>query len=62
MEEITIPLEEYNKLIKTEQKYDQLKQYIIKEVNNNQLSKILEAIESKSLYELITETYKEDKK
>lgn len=60
--EITIPLEEYNKLIESRTKAEQYKNFLMENSNNNQITKGLVIIEGKNLYQLIKEKQnKEDK-
>ena len=53
--EITISIENYNKLIQESQKAKQYKNYFLDNTHNNQLNKVVCTIEGKSLYQLIEE-------
>lgn len=52
---VVLSKEEYNELLEIKTKYTQYKNYILKTVNNNNLTKMMIAIEGKNLYELIEE-------
>ena len=56
---VVMDKEEYNKLQEIKTKYTQYKKYILKTANNNNLTKIMVAIEGKNLYELIEEDRRE---
>lgn len=60
--EITIPLEEYNKLIESRTKAEQYKNFLIENSNNNQITKGLVIIEGKNLYQLIKEKQNKEEK
>lgn len=59
--EMVISLDEYKRFLKQESKYKQLRDYLIRNINNNQIIKALEVIEGKNWYELIDELKKEGK-
>ncbi|MFR1777173.1 MAG: hypothetical protein ACLSW4_03870 [Clostridia bacterium] len=50
---VVLSKEEYNELLEIKTKYTQYKNYILKTANNNNLTKMMIAIEGKNLYELI---------
>lgn len=52
---VVLSKEEYNELLEIKTKYTQYKNYILKTANNNNLTKMMIAIEGKNLYELIEE-------
>lgn len=52
---VVLSKEEYNELLEIKTKYCQYKNYILKTANNNNLTKMMIAIEGKNIYELIEE-------
>lgn len=56
---VVLSKEEYNELLEIKTKYTQYKNYILKTANNNNLTKMMIAIEDKNLYELIEEDRRE---
>ncbi|MFR7544758.1 MAG: hypothetical protein ACLUWN_02280 [Clostridia bacterium] len=56
---VVLSKEEYNELLEIKTKYSQYKNYILKTANNNNLTKMMIAIEGKNLYELIEEDRRE---
>ena len=56
---VVLSKEEYNELLEIKTKYSQYKNYILKTANNNNLTKMMIAIEGKDLYELIEEDRRE---
>lgn len=56
---VVLSKEEYNELLEIKTKYTQYKNYILKTANNNNLTKMMIAIEGKDLYELIEEDRRE---
>jgi hypothetical protein len=56
---VVLSKEEYNELLEIKTKYTQYKNYILKTANNNNLTKMMIAIEGKNLYELIEEDRRE---
>lgn len=54
---VVLSKEEYNELLEIKTKYTQY--YILKTANNNNLTKMMIAIEGKNLYELIEEDRRE---
>ncbi len=56
---VVLSKEEYNELLEIKTKYTQYKNYILKTANNNNLTKMMIAIEGKNLYELIEENRRE---
>lgn len=56
---IEISLERYEELIKAEHKAEQYKNAILANTSNNQFVKIMTCIESKNLYELLSELKEE---
>ncbi len=56
---VVLSKEEYNELLEIKTKYTQYKNYILKTANNNNLTKMMIAIEGKDLYELIEENRRE---
>lgn len=61
-ENITISLEQYEKLIYAKQKAEQYKNFFLKNTQNNQLNKAACTIEGKDLYQLIKESQKKEEK
>ena len=57
-ENITMSLEEYNKLIEARQKANQYKKYFLQNTENSKFNRVLCAIERKNLFELIEEERK----
>lgn len=56
---ILIHKQEYEKLIETRTKYNQYKNYVLENTQNNNLVKAMVAIEGKNLYKLIKEKNEE---
>ena len=54
-DEITISREEYKRLIKTEKMFEQLKIYIVRNINNTQIIKALTVITGKNFFDLSSE-------
>lgn len=57
---ILVKIKDYEKLIEIRSKYNQYKNYILNNTQNNNLVKTMVAIEGKNLYQLIDEMYKEN--
>lgn len=58
---ILISKNESEKLIEIRTKYNQYKNYVLSNTQNNNLVKTMVAIEGKNLYQLIDEKHKEGK-
>lgn len=58
---ILISKNEFEKLIEIRTKYNQYKNYVLSNTQNNNLIKTMVAIEGKNLYQLIDEKHKEGK-
>lgn len=58
---ILISKNEFEKLIEIRTKYNQYKNYVLSNTQNNNLVKTMVAIEGKNLYQLIDEKHKEGK-
>ena len=56
---ILISKNEFEKLIEIRTKYNQYKNYVLSNTQNNNLVKTMVAIEGKNLYQLIDEKHKE---
>lgn len=56
---ILVNIKDYEKLIEIRSKYNQYKNYILNNTQNNNLVKTMVAIEGKNLYQLIDEKHKE---
>lgn len=56
---ILISKNEFEKLIEIRTKYNQYKNYVLSNTQNNNLVKTMVAIEGKTLYQLIDEKHKE---
>ena len=52
---------EYDKFVETRTKYEQYKQLILKNINNQKLINAMVIIEKKNYYELVEENRKEGK-